>query len=79
MMNPMLQALQPQTQIKDMVNLVRSSGNPNAALEYLARTNPQIRQVMNMVNQSGGDPRAAFYSLAKQKGVDPNQILNMLK
>jgi hypothetical protein len=41
--------------------------------------NPQMMQVMELVNSMGGDPKAAFYKLAAQKGVDPNSILSMLK
>ena len=40
---------------------------------------PQYQQAMNLIQQAGGDARAAFYQLAKEKGVDPNQILSMLK
>lgn len=40
---------------------------------------PQYQQAMQLVQQAGGDARAAFYQLAKEKGVDPNQILSMLK
>lgn len=84
MQNPVLQALKSQpnnslSQIKSMMNMVRSAGNPQAMLQSMIQTNPQMRQVMNIVNQSGGDPRAAFYKLAQEKGVDPQQILDMLK
>lgn len=34
---------------------------------------------MDLINQSGGDPKAAFYKLAQEKGIDPQQILDMLK
>ena len=65
--------------IRNMMNMVKNSSNPNAVLQTLINQNPQMKQVMNFINQSGGDPKTAFYSLAKQKGIDPNQILNMFK
>lgn len=34
-----------------------------------------MQQVMQIVNQYGGDPKKAFYAMAEQKGVDPNAIL----
>ena len=40
--------------------------------------NPQIKQVMEYINQNGGDPQTAFYKLAKEKGVDPNEILKQV-
>lgn len=39
----------------------------------------QIGQAMELVQQNGGDARAAFYNLAKQKGVNPDDILNQLR
>lgn len=41
--------------------------------------NPQMQNVMNIVNQYGGDARTAFYETAKERGIDPNTIINMLK
>lgn len=59
--------------------MVRGAQNPQAMLQSMVNQNPQMQQVMNLIRQSGGDPKNAFYALAKQKGIDPNQILNMLR
>lgn len=67
------------SQIKQMMNMVRSAGNPQAMLQSMVQNNPQMRQVMDIVNQSGGDPKTAFYKMAEEKGVDPDQVLSMLK
>jgi hypothetical protein len=48
-------------------------------MQQLIGQNPQMQQVMQIINQNGGDPKAAFYNLAKQKGIDPDEILSMLK
>lgn len=66
-------------QVRQMLQLVRSSNNPGVALQMMAQNNPQLKQVMDVVNQSGGDPQKAFYTLCQQRGVDPQQILNALK
>lgn len=50
-----------------------------AAVQQMSTNNPQMQQVMDVIRQNGGDPKAAFYSMAQQKGVDPNAILNQLK
>ena len=42
-------------------------------------SNPQLQQVMQMVKASNMTPKQYFYMLAKQKGIDPNTILNMFK
>lgn len=66
-------------QIKSMMQMIQNSNNPSAMLQTLMMQNPQFQSVMQFVNQNGGDPKAAFYALAKQKGVDPNEVINMLK
>ena len=48
-------------------------------LNLMAQKNPALRQAMDYVGKSGGDPKKAFYELAKQKGVNPDEILKMLK
>ena len=66
-------------QIKNMMQMVKSAGNPQAMMTQLAQNNPQMKQALDFINQHGGDPQKAFYALAQQKGVDPQQILDMLK
>lgn len=51
--------------------------NPQQMLANLMQTNPKAQQVMNMIRQSNKSPKELFYELARQKGVDPNQILNL--
>lgn len=83
--NPMLQALKSSpvnnnlSQIKQMMNMVRSAGNPQAMLQSMVQNNPQMKQVMDIVGQSGGNPKAAFYKMDEEKGVDPEQVLSMLR
>ena len=66
-------------QIKQMINAIRMAQNPTAMMKQMAMNNPQLKQVMDVVNQYGGDPQKAFYDLAKQKGIDPQEIIDMLK
>ena len=68
--------LQP---IKQMLGMVRSASNPQAMMNMLMQNNPNLRQAMDLVQQSGGDPQKAFYALCEQKGVDPQRILDALK
>lgn len=66
-------------QIKSVMQMIQNSNNPSAMLQTLMMQNPKLQSVMQFINQNGGDPKAAFYALAKQKGVDPNEVINMLK
>lgn len=60
-------------------------GNP--ILEQLDRrnqqspnsSNPRLQQVQNYVNQHGGDPKTAFYNACQERGVNPNDILRLIR
>lgn len=66
-------------QIKQMIAAVRSSGNPQAMLNQLMQTNPNMRQAMEIIQQYGGDADRAFREIARQKGINPQEILDLLK
>ena len=68
--------LQP---IKQMMNMVRNARNPQAMLQMMAQSNPQLQQTLALVEKAGNDPRKAFYALAEQKGINPQEILDALK
>lgn len=66
-------------QIKNMMRLMRASRNPQAAVQELMRSNPQMQQAALLIQQAGNDPKRAFYELARQKGADPEAILRELQ
>ena len=78
MVNPILGVLNQSriAPIKNMFNMIRSAKNPQAALNQMIQNNPQISRILQ---QNGGDPQRAFYSVASQLGVDGDEIINMLK
>ena len=63
--------------IKNMIAMLNSAQNPQAALQMLAQKNPQMAQVINLVG--GRNPQEVFYEMCRQKGVNPDDILNQLK
>ena len=66
-------------QIKQMMNLFRNANNPQQLLTNMAKQNPQIQNIMNIVQNTGKSPKDLFYQMAQQKGVNPDDILNALK
>lgn len=50
-----------------------ANGNPMAILQ----NNPQMRQVMQMLQTQS--PEQVFNAMAKNMGVNPNDILNQLR
>ena len=73
--NPAMQAL------SQMVGIAKTVQNPQAALQQMSANNPQMQEVMQLINQNGGINNAQniFYNLCQQRGVDPNTILNQLR
>ena len=65
--------------IRQMMNLIRNSNNPQYALQQMIQSDPRMQNVMSIIRQNGGDPRTAFYNLAQQKGIDPEEVLRMLR
>lgn len=62
-----------------LMNQIRNSPNPNAAMQTALNSNPMLKGVADLINQNGGDAKTAFYNLAAQRGVDPNLILSRLR
>ena len=67
------------SQIKQMMNTFNSAANPQLAMQNLMNSNPQVKQIVDFVRQSGGDPKQAFYKMAEQQGVDPEEVINLLR
>lgn len=74
--NRMAQNLQP---IKNMMSMLKSAGNPQMMLQQMTAQNPQFKQAVDYVNANGGDAKTACYKLAKEKGVNADEILQMLR
>ena len=59
---------------------IAHSSNPDEAFMALAQQNGQVQDIVKMINeQYNGDGKAAFYAKAKEMGIDPNDVLSMLK
>ena len=63
-----------------MAKMFKAASNPQAFIQQMMANNPnQAAQIMSLLQQNGNDPKAAFYSLAKQKGIDPDEFLRQLQ
>lgn len=66
----------PMANVMNTIRMVKSASNPMAMIQNMAAQNPQVQQAIRM---AGGDPKAAFYNLAQQQGINPDEIINMLR
>lgn len=76
--NPMPQGNNPINMIMQMLN---NGGNPQQIMQQIMQNNPQASQMMaQMKNMAGGkSPKDFAMQLAKQNGVDPNQLMEVAK
>ena len=66
--------------VKGMIGMLNTAQNPQMLLNQMFMNNPKMKEITDLVNGNyGGDWQKAFYAVAQQKGVDPNDILNMMR
>ena len=65
-------------QVKQMIRIIRS-GDPQAVLAQIMQTNPNMKQVGEIIDRYGGDSMKAFRATAEEMGVDPEDILGLMK
>ncbi len=79
-MTNLYQQLNPQpNNLTSFINTVKNTRNPQQLLMNMAQNNPDVKKTLDLIKMSNKHPRELFYETAKQRGVDPNTILNMLK
>ena len=62
-----------------LIGLVRNGGNPQAMLNQIAQTNPQVRQAMQMMQgKSSSELRQMAMNMAKEQGVNINDFLRQI-
>ena len=73
--NQLKQQLQP---VKQALQQVMNLSNPQAMLNQMLMSNPNTQQAINFIKQAGNNPASAFVTLAKQKGIDPQEFMKEL-
>ena len=59
--------------------MIKNATNPSAMLQQMALQNPQIANVMNLINTTyNGNGKEAFMAAAKAKGMNDQQIQDFL-
>lgn len=59
-----------------MSQMIKTCGDPQGLVNQMVNQNPQINQI---IKQYGGDPKTAFYKYAEANGVNPDEIINMMR
>ena len=65
--------------LQNLISLFKNSKNPQEFLSNYIQNNPQVQGIYNILRNSNRSPKELFYLLAKEKGIDPESILKVLK
>ena len=80
MTNPVLERLSGlNNPIRNMINMFKAARDPQSLVNNMLSQNPEAQQMLQQTLQNGGTYKDAFMMAAKAKGVDPNEIISMLK
>lgn len=63
-----------QSQLMKMFEIVKTSSNPQAMLESMARSNPQLSYILKEISSGKVSAKDLFYTTAKQKGMSDEEI-----
>lgn len=77
MANPLMSMLTKRTpnspQLQMLINLIKSGGNPQQILASMAQSNPQLQEIMQMLQgKSSADIEKIARQLYANKGIDIN-------
>ena len=78
MANPILKGGKPNQNnnpINQMLQFINGGGNPQNFINSLAGNQQGVQQLKNMVGNK--NPKEFTLQMAKQRGIDPNQVMQL--
>ena len=68
-------------QIQQLIAFMNSGGNPQVLIQQMMRDNPQMQSTLMQIKNMVGDksPKEFAIQLAKQQGIDSQQIEDLSK
>lgn len=68
-----------QSNFVETFNKIKTALNPNLALQQALQNLPGLKEAQQLVQENGGNGKEVFYQLARQRGIDPEEILKQFK
>ena len=66
-------------EILGLFNAAKNSSDPMGMFKSMSKSNPLVQKAFNCVDKYGGDMKKAFFALSEEYGVDPQNIIGMIK
>lgn len=79
-MNPLGKGNMPQqgnNPINNLLSFINSGGNPQSLIQQLQQ-NPQANALIQQLQSVGKSPKDLVMEVAKQRGIDPSQIQQLV-
>jgi hypothetical protein len=64
--------------LNEIAATLKTSSNPMATIQQMASMDPRMQDISNVIQQNGSIQNAV-YALSRQKGVDPNVVLQQAR
>ena len=78
MSNPFYNQMNPAlNNIRGAYQMIMNSSNPMQVFTQIARNNPQLQPILNMLN-NGANPQQLFNSLCQQRGINPQEFIKSI-
>lgn len=65
-------------QLKQSYAMFKNMGNPRQVMQLMAKRNPRIQPILEMLN-NGGNPEQIFRNMAKQQGINPDEFIKQFQ
>lgn len=79
LLNGMMPNMMQNNPLMQMIQMLKGGGNPQAIFQQMASKNPQMQQIMNMVNsKSTSEMSEMMKNAAQERGVDLGQLASQL-
>ena len=62
-----------------MLQMLSMGNTPNQVVQMLAQQNPNVRAILNQMQQSGMTPQQFAMQYARQNNIDINQVANAFR
>lgn len=84
LMSMLTRGMSNSPQLQMLINLIKGGGNPQQMLSSMAQSNPQLQEIMQMLQgKNGADIEKIARQLYANKGMDINaaiqQVQNMFR
>ena len=65
--------------IRKTIQTLKAAKDPQTLMQQMMmQKNPGMQQALSYIQQHGNDPKKAFENLAREKGLDPEEIMKNL-